>query len=71
MAFTVAYMRSLCNLSNVYIVVLVSSPVDKTIVVHRMVSPIRKYHIVSYKNASMYQTHQDTVTIYVIGRGKT
>ena len=36
-----------------------------------MVSPIRKYHIVSYKNTSMYQTHQDTVTIYVIGHGKT
>ena len=29
--------------------------------VYRMVSPIRKYHIVSYKNASMYQKHQDTM----------
>ena len=46
MAFTVADMRSLCNVSNVYIVVLVSSPVDETIVV--------------YKNASMYEKHQDT-----------
>ena len=29
-----------------------------------MVLPIRKYHIVSYKNASMYQTHQDTVALH-------
>ena len=30
-----------------------------------MVSPIRKYHIVSYKNASMYQKHQDTVVLHL------
>ena len=54
-----AYMQSLCNVSNVYIVLLVSSPVDETIVVYRMVSPIKTHHIVSYKNASMYQKHQD------------